>query len=304
MIAILLCTYNGDKYLSQQLKSIEIQTYQNWMIVASDDGSNDSTLNILREYQLKWKGKKFIIKQGPRDGYSSNFLYLATDPEIKAKYYAFCDQDDIWHSDKLEIAIKNLSTNEVANKPYLYCSRSNYVLDDLTWYGLSPLKKKLPSFENALVENIAGGNTMVFNQATKNILEKIGVIKVVSHDWWTYLLVTSVGGTVFYDRIPRIDYRQHKNSLIGSGYRIIPRIKRIYDVFNGSKKLQYNLNIEGLMVLKKMLPRKHINILIAFLRLRKSNFQKRIILIIKLKLYKQNPIENFGLFIALLFRRL
>ena len=61
MIAILLCTYNGDRYLSQQLESIENQTYQNWMIVASDDGSNDYTLEILKEYQSRWKNKKFII---------------------------------------------------------------------------------------------------------------------------------------------------------------------------------------------------------------------------------------------------
>jgi glycosyltransferase involved in cell wall biosynthesis len=303
-VAILLCTYNGDKFLRQQLQSIESQTYQDWMVIASDDGSIDTTLQILKEYQLRWASNKLLIKQGPRDGYSSNFLSLASDLEIKAEYYAFCDQDDVWHKDKLEVAVRNISSNQILNQPYLYSCRSNYLLGDVVLCGLSPLKKNQPSFENALIENIAGGNTMVFNQEVKKILEKIGVVEVVSHDWWVYQIVTGAGGEVFYDPIPRIDYRQHKNSIIGAGYQLIPRFKRIYAVFRGAKRWQYTLNINALMASKKIMTRDHLRTLVLFKRLRSVNFKKRIELIIKSKIYKQSPIENIGLLIALAFKKI
>ena len=231
LVVIFLCTYNGEKFLSAQLNSIMEQTHKSWIILASDDGSTDLTLQILYEYQKKWSSDRIIIKQGPGKGYSQNFLSLVSSCKIGADYYAFCDQDDVWKPDKLKVAVNNLCLNQIDDQPYLYCGRSIYVFDDLTPIALSPLKKYSAAFENALVENIAGGNTMLFNQATKNILEKVGLVDVVSHDWWIYILVTGVGGNVFYDPEPHILYRQHSKSVIGSGYHFIGRIKRIYATF-------------------------------------------------------------------------
>lgn len=108
LVAILLCTYNGARFLAEQLESLEYQTHQNWVVIASDDGSTDLTLEILQQYQAKWPSGKLTIRGGPQKGFSQNFLSLACDPEIKANYYAFCDQDDVWLPEKLEIAVGNI----------------------------------------------------------------------------------------------------------------------------------------------------------------------------------------------------
>ena len=111
LAAILLCTYNGARFLAEQLDSLEAQTHQNWIVISSDDGSTDQTLEILYQYQAKWPAGKLTIRSGPQKGFCQNFLSLACDPEIKADYYAFCDQDDVWLIDKLKMGINNIGLN-------------------------------------------------------------------------------------------------------------------------------------------------------------------------------------------------
>ena len=185
-MAILLCTYNGARFLAEQLDSLGSQTHQNWVVFASDDGSTDQTLEILRQYEAKWPARKLTIRQGPQKGFCQNFLSLACDPDIKADYYAFCDQDDVWLPAKLEVALSNIVANQSDGVPYLYCGRSKYVTENLKPRGMSPLFVFPPSFRNALVQSIAGGNTIVFNQAAKLLLEKVGPVYVPSHDWWSF----------------------------------------------------------------------------------------------------------------------
>jgi glycosyltransferase involved in cell wall biosynthesis len=194
LVAILLCTYNGARFLAEQLDSLEAQTHQNWVVIASDDGSTDQTLEILQQYRAKWPSGKLSIRSGPQKGFCQNFLSLACCPEIKADYYAFCDQDDVWLPEKLSIALVNIAFNQQLNIPYLYCGRTNYVTENLKSCGISPLFVFPPSFRNALVQSIAGGNTMVFNVALKRLIENAGPLDVPSHDWWVYILVTGSGG--------------------------------------------------------------------------------------------------------------
>jgi len=182
LVPIFLCTYNGARFLAEQLDSLESQTHQNWVVFASDDGSSDQTLEILRQYQAKWPAGKLTIRSGPQKGFCQNFLSLACDLQIKADYDAFCDQDDVWLPAKLEVALSNIITNQAVDVPYLYCGRTKYVNENLKSCGMSPLCVFPPSFRNALVQNIAGGNTMVFNLAAKNLIEKVGLVDVTSHD--------------------------------------------------------------------------------------------------------------------------
>ena len=92
---------------------------------------------------------------------------------------------------------------------------------------MSILFRRRPSFENALVQSLAGGNTMVFNCAAKRLLEKAGSLDIVAHDWWTYKLTTAAGGFVVYDPEPSVEYRQHGQNLIGSNSSIFAKIQRI-----------------------------------------------------------------------------
>jgi glycosyltransferase involved in cell wall biosynthesis len=112
LVAILMGTKNGQRFLAEQLDSLIAQTHQNWVLIASDDGSTDDTLRILKAYQAKWPEGKLIIKEGPKRGFCTNFQSMACDPSIRADYYAFCDQDDVWLPTKLDVALTNIIANQ------------------------------------------------------------------------------------------------------------------------------------------------------------------------------------------------
>lgn len=214
-VAILLCTYNGQRYLGDQLDSVAAQTYPHWVMWVSDDGSQDNTLSILAEYRSKWPNGCLSIAHGPAKGFVANFLSLSCRAEVQADYYAFCDQDDVWEADKLQRAV-NCLQNIPDDVPALYCSRTRLVDADNNSTGLSPLFSKPPSFANALTQNVASGNTMVFNHAARLLLLDAGAgVDVVAHDWWLYMLVSGCGGRVFYDTYPSLRYRQHGANVVG-----------------------------------------------------------------------------------------
>jgi hypothetical protein len=107
-VTILLCTLNGGRFLTQQLASLEGQTFKNWKLIASDDGSRDRTKSILLAFQKSCQPGKVEIIDGPRRGATANFLFQACAENLVSQYYAFCDQDDVWDADKLARAIDAL----------------------------------------------------------------------------------------------------------------------------------------------------------------------------------------------------
>ena len=212
-IAILLATYNGAPYLQEQLDSIERQTHIDWTVLASDDGSSDKTTIMIEAFASKVGMSKVQQVQGPQQGFASNFLSLVCHPNLTADAYAYCDQDDIWLDDKLARAARFL-TAVPSDVPALYCSRTQYVDQENHPLGLSLPYARPAVFANALVQNIASGNTMVFNEAARKLLVQAGPeVDIDLHDWWTYMLVTGVGGKVLFDQTPSVRYRQHPNNL-------------------------------------------------------------------------------------------
>ena len=213
-VAILMCTKDGAAFIDDQLKSIADQTHENWMLIVSDDGSSDETVAKLERFAETHR-QKTMIRKGPGRGVCANFLSLANDPTIDADYFAFSDQDDIWNQEKLRRALAWLASVP-ADVPGMYCGRTELMTIDERSYGLSPLFTRSPAFENALVQSLGGGNTIIFNRAAKKILEEAATIDVVLHDWWVYQLVSAAGGMVHYDPRPMVKYRQHPDNLIGS----------------------------------------------------------------------------------------
>lgn len=233
-VAILLCTYNGADFLAQQLDSFIQQTHKGWVIYASDDGSTDATLSILQRYQEKLGVDRLVVQQGPRQGFAQNFMSLVKNTMINADYYAFSDQDDVWFEDKLERGLASLS-NTPSTMPALFCSRTRLIDASGQVIGYSPLFAKAPSFRNALVQSLAGANTMLLNAAARNLLAKApGDACIVSHDWLTYLLVSGCGGSVIYDREPTLDYRQHDDNLMGSNSSMAGRWARMRKILVGT----------------------------------------------------------------------
>jgi glycosyltransferase involved in cell wall biosynthesis len=304
IVAILLCTYNGAKFLVEQLDSLEAQTHQNWVVFASDDGSTDQTIKILYQYQAKWPAGKLTIRKGPQKGFSHNFLSLACDSEIRADYYAFCDQDDVWLPSKLEVAISSIIANQSTEVPYLYCGRTKYVNENLKPCGMSPLFAFPPSFRNALVQSIAGGNTMVFNQAAKNLMDKVGIVDVPSHDWWLYLLISGVEGVVFYDKIPQVLYRQHEFTLVGGNNSFPAKMERVSMLLQGRFRRWNTQNIAALSKISYILVKNHQEILRMFELMRGASLKDRFRLIEVCGLYRQTRRGTLSLFLTALINKI
>ncbi len=142
-------------------------------MIASDDGSTDATAAILSDFLDRFGSLQVKICNGPKRGFVANFLSLACDRSIAADYYAFSDQDDVWEPQKLSRAVTWLETI-APNVPAMFCSRTRLIDEDGQECGFSPLFRRKPAFRNALVQSIAGGNTIVFNDAARQLLMSCG----------------------------------------------------------------------------------------------------------------------------------
>jgi glycosyltransferase involved in cell wall biosynthesis len=300
-VAILMAVYNGEKWLPNQIESIENQTHTNWFLHASDDGLHEETTDVLLGSQ-KWLEHKFGSKrmslvQGPRSGFALNFLSLVCDPAIDGEYFAFCDQDDVWDANKLERALAWLETVD-PEVPALYCGRTRLIDAHGLWWGDSPLFAKAPGFRNALVQSIAGGNTMVFNAAARRLLQSAGAVGVVTHDWWVYLAVSACGGVVKYDPAPTLSYRQHEHNIVGQNTSWTARIKRIVMLFRGDFRNWTDRNLVALERLGSLITPEARADLDRFKAARTSSFPARLALYRRCRLYRQTFFGTLGLIVA------
>lgn len=302
-VAILLCTYNGQHFLNEQLDSFTAQTHLDWQVFASDDGSTDASLQILKKRQQILPDNQLKILSGPAKGFVANFLSLTCNTSIEADYFAYSDQDDIWEADKLERALRWLQSVP-SDTPALYCSRTRLVDAENNEIGLSPLFTKQPSFANALMQNIAGGNTVVFNNAARALLiETRENLPVIAHDWWAYILITGCGGLVHYDRYPSLRYRQHQNNLIGINPSIAARYKRIHTLWQGDFKSRNDQNIAALSTLTHRLTPENQQRLNNFIKARQKSLIPRLILLKRSGFYRQTYLGNLGLVAAAIFNK-
>ena len=222
-VVILLSTYNGARFLPEQLDSIGRQEGAfPRALFWRDDGSTDGTPELLRAARLPGCRVLEATALTGRLGAARSFLaLLAASPG--AAFHAFCDQDDVWLPDKLARATARLDAlpEEV---PALYCGRQQLVDAELRPVGLSPLPRRPPGFANALVQNIATGCTVVLNAAARRLMLAAPPPPPGSmHDWWCYLLVSGAGGQVLFDADPCILYRQHGANVVGAPRALLGR---------------------------------------------------------------------------------
>ena len=221
-VTVLLSTYNGSKFLQQQLNSLYEQTYPNIRILVRDDGSSDSTRSILENEQIN--GRIDILRGHKNLGPALSFFELLHNAALtETEYVAFCDQDDVWHPHKIEHAVSALRV-VADNCPALFCSRLEIVDEQLNHIGFTNTPKKV-GFGNALVENVATGCTMVLNRKAVELICTHLPSKVLMHDWWCYL-VLSCFGKIIFDSNANIKYRQHGNNTIGATVNMFDELKR------------------------------------------------------------------------------
>jgi glycosyltransferase involved in cell wall biosynthesis len=205
-VAVLLATYNGEKYLELQLDSLALQVGVDIDVLVNDDGSVDSTMEILKRFENKGLIKD--IFQSQNIGTSEAFKNLLRQCQ-GYDYIALCDQDDIWDRDKLERSICALG-NEL---PEMAISSRRYIDSQNSVIGSSPQLMRKLSLNNALIENVAYGNTIVLNsEAAKLVVAKIPSGIYIDH--WIYLVMSSLGHIV-HIASPLVSYRLHDSNLVG-----------------------------------------------------------------------------------------
>lgn len=206
-VTVLLSTYNGEKYIGQQLDSIYKQKDIDLRLFVRDDGSTDSTQSILNAEQAKGK-LTWYTGDNLKPAYSFWDL-LCNAPS--SDYYAFADQDDYWMEDKLSAACKQLHEHE---GPALYFAQTQ-----LADENLNPLPSvkihPLLTYGEALIHQFVGGCTMVLNDAMRKILISYRPEYLQMHDFWIYDVALAVGAYVYFDPTPRMLYRQHGHNAVG-----------------------------------------------------------------------------------------
>ena len=274
-VCIALALYNGGRYIDAQLASIAAQDHKNISILISDDGSADDGPSIVKRFLTRThiSGK---LMHGPRKGYAQNFLSLAQSAGPSVPFLAFSDQDDVWKCEKISRAVRSLQS-KCPDRPAIYCSRTVICDASLKPLTTSPEFERAPSFANALVQNIASGNTMVLNRAALDLVQDTyrHAETVVSHDWWVYQLVTGAGGTVLWDSTPSLFYRQHKNNLIGANNSQIARLGRIWNILNGKYRNWNNANLTALFKVRHWLNETSLNTLEQFTDCRSGGLRHR-----------------------------
>lgn len=212
-VQVLMSTYNGENYLEEQIESILAQKQVKVSLLVRDDGSTDRTPAILKSYA----GEDVRVYTGKNIGTQKSFLHLAGLADSSNEYFAFADQDDVWHPCKLQRAVEVMEreVQKGTAGALLYAGNVWYASEDLSVRKKQNRKlRKKPSFENALAENICMGCTQVFNRALLAIVRGRLPHTDILHDWWMYMTAACFG-TVVYDTYAYVLYRQHPGNQVG-----------------------------------------------------------------------------------------
>jgi glycosyltransferase involved in cell wall biosynthesis len=296
-VAILLAVKDGARFLPEQLESYVQQTHADWSLHVSDDGSKDGTVEIVQDFAGR-VSNQVTLRSGPRAGSNSNFLSLLRDPRIDTDYFAFSDQDDVWCPDKLERALSLVRTAR-GDHPALYGSRTELIDREGRHSGFSTDFKKPPSFRNALVQSIAGGNTMVFNRAARELLKRVTDENVAIHDWMTYIVISAVGGTIFYDRRPSVKYRQHEDNLVGANLSFRARARRVRMLFDGQWQEWNSTHLKEIERLLPVVTDENRKVLKSFVQIREADgLLQRCWHLWKSGVYRQTLAGEIGLLFA------
>lgn len=223
-VLVLMATYNGEKYLREQIDSILAQKDVDIFIKVADDRSTDGTAKILQEYKEKYSNFEYAINQNNK-GFTYNFLdlYFSVKDE-KFDYCAFSDQDDFWLENKVIEAIKMIDANPHQNGT-LYCSNLTLVDTNLKPFGMQEKKKILKAKKNSfLISNVATGCTIVINRSFYDHSTKYYPENIHLHDYWLFLIALYSAKSV-YDFNSYIYYRQHQSNQIGSNKSVFTKSK-------------------------------------------------------------------------------
>ena len=248
-IAIILCTYNGAQYLSEQLESIIKQTFSNWTLYIRDDGSTDNTIEIIHNYLLLDNRIIFCEKLEKHIGPQKGFIGMLEC--VESELYMFCDQDDVWLPTKIQLSVdvyndiyvKNPCKPIVVHTDVAVVDENLAVLESSHWLSCRLNPDELKNYNYLAICCYTQGNTMLFNNEAKKI--SFPYSGEFMHDWWISTRVIKSKGIIKSIYIPTLLYRQHSNNVLrfkyGNSNRIFYKILNITNVINDNLEFYKNI---------------------------------------------------------------
>lgn len=263
-VDILLATYNGEQFLSEQIESIKNQQFSDWRIIVHDDGSSDETLNLLENFKQVLDEKLIIITSDAKAGSAkANFSYLMN--YSTAPYVMFCDQDDVWLPNKISMTLERIKKVEQINSgaPVLVHTDLKVVDKDLQLISESYMRfQRLEAdwgqdIRTSIVQNTVTGCTAMFNSKLRELAIPVSS-SVKMHDQWMLLVCLKNGGIMSFIDEPTILYRQHSNNAVGAGSFTLKKMllklgtifKEISTYIVLAKTLEVKVSILSLVLLK------------------------------------------------------
>lgn len=297
-IQILLSTYNGERYLREQLDSyIALENFDEVKVLIRDDGSTDGTPAILNEYKDKYG---FQIIEGKNIGLNASMYELIRLRDTSCDYFSFSDQDDVWLKDKLTRGISALE--KYGTSPALYVACSYLTDSDLNITGHTFIPKRPLTFYNAMIQNVCPGHAQICNSALANVIDGKDSKHMMVFDYWVYLIASCVGKAVF-DPNPTTYYRQHGLNAIGcehSKIKVIKtRIKRVKTKVSADNARQLKSLYR---ICSDIMPENYKKETERFFE-KQKNFFTRLSYIFNSKVYRQTFIETLIFRLMYLFGR-
>ncbi|WP_335747375.1 glycosyltransferase [Sulfitobacter sp.] len=301
-----MAVYNGADHLDEQLESFAAQTHTDWQLLASDDASRDGSRVVIERFA--GTAGHTVCLDGPALGGTENFMSLIRAMPAHApdgSWLAFSDQDDVWLPDRLQRGIAALQKT-APDQPALYCSRTWITNETLGERRLSVPRPKPLGFRNALVQNVASGNTILLNAAAARLVQDAASEATcpVVHDWWVYQLVSGAGGVLVHGDTPSLLYRQHEVNQIGANDTIRAKILRMAMLLSGTFRDWNDVNIAVLGRSAHRLTPQNRQLLEAFDALRGKGLVGRLKGLKRLGLYRQSRSSTMALWLAVFLGRL
>lgn len=305
-IDILLPTYNGERFIKEQMESVLSQTHRNWRMLIRDDGSSDGTRDILGQYARDYPEKFILVGEGQnRLGACQSFATLLN--YSSADYVLFCDQDDVWFPDKIEVTLNRmLQLEQVHQKPILVhtdikvVDENLKVLSDSFWryQKVNPDRKGL---SHLLIQNNVTGCAMMVNRRLKEICAPIPQ-EAIMYDWWI-ALAASAFGLIEYLKKPTMLYRQHAESDTGAKrYRVGYFLSRINRISESHMSIHRTIRQGRAFAetFKAKLSQEQLEVILSFSRLFRVGRLRRLRLLIKHDLRKYGALRDMGFLLLML----
>ena len=240
MVNILMSTYNGEKYLTEQLDSIFAQSYQDFILYVRDDGSTDQTVNVLNDYREKLDNpEQMVICSEKNIGFCQSFFMLLQMSE-QGDYWTFSDQDDVWYPNKLAHALEWME-NGNQKIPRMYHSGIVFADEDMNVLRKYEIGNYKFCFQKAITSSVFYGFSMMINKALREELLKCDPTQIFYHDWFIGMIVTAFGEYHFSKQVDAAHRIHESNTSAVSLVSKLPLLKKLFtgDMFYERQAVEF-----------------------------------------------------------------